>query len=83
MGKTSTERQNEYRQRNIRDVEATKSRLSIVISDHAMLALRRLAKHNGCTQVALLERLLLEEQRKTIDGMTDKEAIAFHDSVTV
>jgi hypothetical protein len=83
MGKTSAERQNEYRQRNIRDVEATKSRLSIIISDHAMLALRRLAKHYGCTQVALLERLLLEEQRKILDGMTDKEAIAFHDSVTV
>lgn len=83
MGKTSAERQNKYRQRNIRDVEATKSRLSIIISDHSILALRRLAKHYGCTQVALLERLLLEEQRKTIDGMTDKEAIAFHDSVTV
>lgn len=83
MGKTSAERQNEYRQRNTRDVEATKSRLSIVISDHAMLALRRLAKHKGCTQVALLERLLLEEQRKILDGMTDKEAIVFHDYVTV
>lgn len=83
MSKTSAERQSKYRQRNIRDVEATKSRLSIVISDHAMLALRRLAKHNSCTQVALLERLLLEEQRKILDGMTDKEAIAFHDSVTV
>ena len=83
MGKTSTQRQNEYRQRNIRDVEATKRRLSIVISDHAMLDLRRLATYHGCTQVALLERLLLEEQRKTVDGMTDKEAITFHDSVTV
>jgi hypothetical protein len=83
MGKTSTERQHEYRQRNIRDVEATKSRLSIVISDHAMLALKRLAKHAGCTQVALLERVLLEEQGRILDEMTDKEAIAFHDSVTV
>jgi hypothetical protein len=83
MGKTSTERQKEYRQRNIRDMEATKSRLSIVISDHAMLALKRLAKHTGCTQVALLERLLLQEQRKILDEMTDKEAIDFHDSVTV
>lgn len=82
MAKTSRERQAEYRERNIRAEDASKSRLSIVISDHAMLALKRLAKRAGITQAAILERVLLEEQRRVTAEMTDAEAMAYHDSVT-
>jgi prolyl-tRNA editing enzyme YbaK/EbsC (Cys-tRNA(Pro) deacylase) len=82
MRKTNAQRQREYRERNIIAEDATKSRLSIVISDDARLALKRLAKHSGCTQAAMLERVLLEEQRRVTAEMMGPEFVNFHDSVT-
>lgn len=83
MAKSNKERQAAYREKHLKAEDATKSRLSIVISDHAMLALKRLAKGAGITRAALLERVLLEEQRRVTAEMTDAEAMAYHDSVTV
>lgn len=55
MGKTAAQRQAAYRQRHLKDVEGEKERINLVMDMHARLACKRLAKHYGSTQVALLE----------------------------
>lgn len=82
MAKTSRERQAAYRERHLKTEDATKSRLNILISDKAMLALKRLTKHYVTTQADMLEQVLLEEQRRVIAGMTGPEVEAYHDTVT-
>lgn len=82
MGKTSRERQAAYRERHLKTEDAAKSRLNILISDRAMLLLKRLVKHYGTTQVALLEQVLLDEQRRVIADTTGPEVDAYHDTVT-
>ena len=83
MAKTSRERQAAYRERHLKTEDATKSRLNILVSDKAMLALKRLTKHYGTTQADMLEQVLLEEQRRVIAGMSGPEVEAYHDAVTV
>ena len=82
MAKTGRERQAEYRQRHLRDVEGEKTRLDAIVSDQAMNALKRLSKHYNLTQVALLERVLLEEQQRVTAEMTDQEYEDYRESVT-
>lgn len=82
MAKTGRERQAEYRQRHLRDVEGEKTRLDAIVSDQAMNALKRLSKHHNLTQVALLERVLLEEQQRVTAEMTDQEYEDYREYVT-
>ncbi len=58
-----------YRQRRIKDGDG--KRLQAVISLEAKRALERLARHNGITQAAMLERLALEEQQRVTATMDD------------
>jgi len=62
MAMTNSEKQASYRKRRIKEGEG--ERLQAVISLHAKRGLERLAQHNGLSQVAMLERLILEEQHR-------------------
>lgn len=44
---------------------------------HSKRALERLARHNGESQVALLERLFLEEQKRVTAGMDANQHRAY------
>jgi len=69
MALSNAEKQANYRKRKIKEGEG--ERLQTVISLHAKRALERQARHNGLTQAAMLERLILEEQDRvtaTLDG---------------
>ena len=44
--------------------------------------MKRLTQHYDITQATLLERVLLEEQRRAISEMTGPEIDVYHDSVT-
>lgn len=82
MAKSNKERQAAYREKHLKAEDATKSRLNIVISDRAILALKRLAKKQSLNQAALLERLLLDEDMRVTAEMNDEEYTAYRDSVT-
>ncbi|GAA4017863.1 hypothetical protein GCM10022212_11960 [Actimicrobium antarcticum] len=68
MSLTNAERQALYRQRHLRTEDSTGELLHAVINLHAKRALERLAKCYGLTQRALLERLLIDAERQTIDS---------------
>lgn len=67
MAKTATERQARYRaSRNEGDGDY---RLNTWISTSASLALARLARHEGVTKRALLERLVIEADRCVLNSL--------------
>jgi hypothetical protein len=69
MAMSNAEKQASYRQRKIKEGES--ERLQTVISLNAKRGIERLARHNGLSQAAMLERLILEEQQRvttTLDG---------------
>ena len=69
MAMSNAEKQANYRKRKIKEGEG--ERLQAVISLHAKRGLERLARHHGLSQVAMLERLILEEQQRvtaTLEG---------------
>jgi hypothetical protein len=82
MAKTPAERQAAYRQKHLHDLEGNKARLNLVIEHSAKLALNRLANRYGVTQTELLERLILDEQKRTLETMSAEESSAYYDSVT-
>lgn len=61
MARSSRERQAEYRRRHLAD--GSDVRLNVVVSAHAAAALKRLARHRGVTQRAVLESLFIEAER--------------------
>ena len=67
MAMSNAEKQASYRKQKIQEGEG--SRLQSVISLHAKLAIQRLAQHYGITQAALIERLVMEEQKRVTDTM--------------
>ncbi len=82
MAMSNAEKQANYRKRRITD--GAGERLQAVISLHAKRALERLARHNGLSQGAMLEQLILEEQQRvtaTLDG--DAYRIYLGETVTV
>lgn len=69
MAMSNAEKQASYRQRKIKEGES--ERLQTVISLHAKLGIERLARHNGLSQAAMLERLILEEQQRVTTTLDD------------
>ncbi len=67
MAMSNAQKQAAYRARKIKEGDG--ERLQAVISLHAKRALERLSKHQGSTQTATLERLILEEQQRVTAGM--------------
>jgi len=75
MALSNAEKQATYRARKIKDGDG--ERLQAVISLHAKRGLERLSKHQGITQAAMLERLILEEQQRVTAGMDDDQHRAY------
>lgn len=71
MVKTAAERQAKYRESRAfsgKDGDGQR-RVNVWLSTGAALALKRIARHDGVTQQALLEKLLLAEDQRIIDGI--------------
>lgn len=66
MGTTAAERQKAYRDRRPDAGENGERRLNTWISTGAALALKRLAARYGVTQREMLERLLVEDEKKIL-----------------
>jgi hypothetical protein len=79
----NAKRQQQYREKHLKDEDGTKARLSTIIDHRAALALKRLALHYGVTQAQILERLLMEEQGRVLDALDSDKQNAYYDSVTV
>lgn len=67
MTKSNAERQAAYRARHLREEAGTGERLNLVIDLHAKRALERLASCYGVTQKAMLDRLLIDAEKATVD----------------
>ncbi|MDP2433805.1 MAG: RepB family protein [Gallionella sp.] len=81
MAMTNAEKQAAYRVRKIKEGDG--ERLQAVISLHAKRALERLSKHQGITQAAMLERLILDEQRRVTASMdADQHRVYVGEAVT-
>lgn len=72
MGRTAAERQRAYRQRRL--VEGTDVRVDVLVSATTAAALQRLARHYGCNQRAVLERVLADAEASALAGVTDAAA---------
>ena len=69
MAKSNVERQAAYRRRNLKSEEGKGERLDVVIDLHAKRALERLARHQGITLRAMLEKLLIEAEQAIVDKL--------------
>jgi hypothetical protein len=69
MAMTTAERQRRYMQRHVADGSDTRTVLMLSAQAHA--ALRRLAKHYGCSQRAVVERLLIAAENEAVLGLAD------------
>ncbi len=65
MPKTTAERQSDYRARHA----TTSWRIDTRVSVETYGALERLARHEGTTRRALLERLIAEADARVADGL--------------
>jgi hypothetical protein len=73
MGKSGAQRQAEYRQRHLKDETGALERLNLLVQVSAKRQLERLAYCYGVTQRAMLERLLAEAERATLDALSPEE----------
>ena len=69
MAKSGAVRQAEYRAS-----KADERRINVWINQESALALDRLTRHTGGTQSAVIEKLLLEENRRVTDTLKTNEA---------
>jgi hypothetical protein len=69
MAKTPAERQKAYRASRATAGENGERKINTWISTGAALALKRLARRYVVTQRDMLERLILEEDKKVLDGL--------------
>lgn len=69
--RSNAQRQADYRARHLKSQDSTLQRLSLMLDLHAKIALQRLANCYCVTQRSMLEGLILQAQRVTVD-----EAIA-------
>lgn len=69
MRKSSTERQKEYRQRHLKNIEGEHVQVNMVLSREAKRQLQRISRHGGITQRAVIERLLREEEDRILEGL--------------
>lgn len=72
MATTSAERQRAYRARRPCAGENGERRLQTWVSTAAALALGRLARHNGMTRRAFLEKLILDADQVITRAMSDE-----------
>jgi hypothetical protein len=79
MGKSSAQRQAEYRRRHLKDEAGTLERINLLVPVSAKRQLERLAYCYGVTQRAMLEKLLAEAERATLDALSSKEQSAYLD----
>lgn len=69
MAKTAAERQKEYRVSRQVAGENGERRVAAYVSTRAALALQRLSKRYGVTKREMLERLLIDEEEKVLQGL--------------
>ena len=67
MIKSNAQRQKEYRQRHLKDVEGEGAMIKTMVNLRAKDALKRLAVCYGVTQREIIERILLSAERATMD----------------
>lgn len=79
MAKTAAQRQAEYRARKAQagGVDQAERVIHAWVSSRAMQALGRMAQHEGVTQKALLERVLIEREEGFLSQMSDTEAARY------
>jgi hypothetical protein len=81
MTMSNAQSQAAYRTRKIK--EGNGERLQAVISLQAKRGLDRLETHHGITRATMLGRLILDEQRRTTEGMDSDQHRAYQgESVT-
>lgn len=78
MAKTSAQRQQAYRAGRARAGRARAGdngelRINTFVATSAALGLKRLAKHHGVTQRAMLERLIHDADKAVVAPMDDAE----------
>jgi hypothetical protein len=73
MGKSGARRQAEYRQRHLRDEAGALERINLFVSISTKRQLERLAYCYGVTKRAMLEKLLAEAERATLDALSPEE----------
>jgi len=69
VAKTTAERQREYRANRQLAGENGERRVTAYVSTRAALALKRLSRSYGVTKRELLERLLVGEEEKVLEGL--------------
>jgi hypothetical protein len=70
MGKSTAQRQAEYRQRHLKGETGALERLNLLVQVSAKRQLERLAYCDGVTQRAMLEKLLAEAERATLNALS-------------
>lgn len=73
MAKTSAQRQQAYRAGRARAGDNGELRINTFVATSAALSLKRLAKHYGVTQRAMLERLIGDADKAVVAPMDDAE----------
>jgi len=69
MPPTNAQRQAAYRARHLQCVDGQGERLNMIVNIHTKRALERLASAHGLTQRAMLERLIAQAERHTLDAL--------------
>lgn len=72
MSSTNTQRQAAYRARHLQCDDRQGLRLNTILSVHAKYALERLASAHGLTQRAMLERLIVQAERHTLNALVTR-----------
>ena len=82
MALTNAQIQAAYRVRHCKDLEtASASRMDMVIDSAGLLALKRMAAHQGVTQRAMLQKLIDDAQRALLHTMDASQQDAYYDRV--
>ena len=69
MPPTNAQRQAAYRARHLQAGDGEGVRLNMIVGTHAKCALERLASAHGLTQRAMLERLLVLAEQRTVAAL--------------
>ena len=72
MAMSNAERQRQYRQRHLVDVDGLGHRLNLVVGAATGAQLERLARHYGVTKRSMIEQLLRQAESDIVDGMKPK-----------
>lgn len=73
MAKTNADRQKRYRTTRLTAGENGERRINTFVATSVALALKRLAKHHGVTQRAMLERLIHDANKAAEAQMDDAQ----------